>query len=263
MANLSLMEVTSASLSSVAITDGQLIVVTDTGDVYRDIGKSRIEMSRDIIIVDELPIAPLSGKVYLLTSDKSLYWYNSGWTEISAYELPTATTSTLGGIKVGNYLSISSGKLSVNLSSLRTALRPTKVATISVTSSSSYTNRAMSVNMASYSEADIDLILVHGSAGVNVQVSGAAAAVLLDTTTWSDVLSSTDTVRLTFTLQCRDGIYIKNVVAAPVNADATVVPVLSSGYLDSTTNNNKTITIHVNANSGYLQSGTEGEIWAR
>ena len=74
MANLSLREVAQSQLDQAPVIDGQLIVCTDTGSTYRDIGTRRIQISKDLEIVSSLPLAPLSNKIYYLRPD-SLYVY--------------------------------------------------------------------------------------------------------------------------------------------------------------------------------------------
>lgn len=75
MANLSLREVAQSQLDQAPVIDGQLIVCTDTGSTYRDIGTKRIQISKDLEIVSSLPLAPLSNKIYYLRPD-SLYVYS-------------------------------------------------------------------------------------------------------------------------------------------------------------------------------------------
>ncbi len=77
MANLSLREVAQSQLDLTPVIDGQLIVCTDTGSTYRDIGTNRIQISKDLEIVSSLPLAPLSNKIYFLRPD-SLYVYSGG-----------------------------------------------------------------------------------------------------------------------------------------------------------------------------------------
>mgnify|MGYP000090267604 CR=1 FL=1 len=48
MAKLSLREVTQSQLDSTPIVDGQMIVCKDTGNMYRDFGKTRVQTGRDI-----------------------------------------------------------------------------------------------------------------------------------------------------------------------------------------------------------------------
>ena len=54
MANLSLREVAQSQLDQAPVIDGQLIVCTDTGSTYRDIGTRRIKISKDLEIVSSL-----------------------------------------------------------------------------------------------------------------------------------------------------------------------------------------------------------------
>lgn len=77
MAKLSLREVVQSQLNKTPVIDGQLIVCTDTGSTYRDIGTKRIQISKDLEIVSSLPLAPLSDKIYYLRPDK-LYSYVGG-----------------------------------------------------------------------------------------------------------------------------------------------------------------------------------------
>lgn len=87
MAKLSLYEVNQAQLEQIPKIDGQLIVISDTGSIYRDIVVNgvvnRILIGNDIIAVDELPLAPISNKIYYLKPNK-LYTYNSGWVDLTS-----------------------------------------------------------------------------------------------------------------------------------------------------------------------------------
>lgn len=82
MANLFLYEVAQSQLSKVDIVDGQIIVCTDTGNVYRDLTDSRIPLGSGITAVTSLPLAPISDKLYLLKPNK-LYVYDGAWQQIS------------------------------------------------------------------------------------------------------------------------------------------------------------------------------------
>ena len=82
MANLFLYEVAQSQLSDVDIVDGQIIVCTDTGNVYRDLTDSRIPLGSGITAVTSLPLAPISDKLYLLKPNK-LYVYDGAWQQIS------------------------------------------------------------------------------------------------------------------------------------------------------------------------------------
>ena len=80
MAKLSLREITQSQLDSTPIVDGQLIICKDTGNMYRDFGKTRVQTGRDIEIVAELPLAPISGKIYALRSGEMWAYENGTWT---------------------------------------------------------------------------------------------------------------------------------------------------------------------------------------
>ena len=83
MANLSLFEATQSQLNSVPIINGQLVVCTDTGNFYRDLDGRRIALGNSVEKISSLPLAPLADKVYLLTTDHSLWYFNSEWIQIS------------------------------------------------------------------------------------------------------------------------------------------------------------------------------------
>lgn len=83
MANLSLREVNQSQLESAPIVDGQLIVCKDTGNMYRDFGKTRIQAGRDIEFVAELPLAPISGKIYALHTGEMWLYEGGDWTALN------------------------------------------------------------------------------------------------------------------------------------------------------------------------------------
>ena len=83
MANLSLREVNQSQLESTPIVDGQLIVCKDTGNMYRDFGKTRMCTGQDIEFVAELPLAPISGKVYALHTGEMWAYENGNWTSLN------------------------------------------------------------------------------------------------------------------------------------------------------------------------------------
>jgi len=85
MAKLSLVEITQSQLASTPIVSGQLVVATDTGNLYRDVGTYRIPVAQDVAIVTELPLAPLTNKMYLLNFSK-LYIYSSEWILLSDFD---------------------------------------------------------------------------------------------------------------------------------------------------------------------------------
>ena len=77
----------------------------------------------DYEIVQTLPSTGIKGTIYLVPSgsgspdsyDEYVY-VNNAWEKLgSAFTLPTASSSTLGGIKVGSRLSINNGVLSADM----------------------------------------------------------------------------------------------------------------------------------------------------
>lgn len=83
MANLSLREVNQSQLTLAPIVDGQIVFCRDTGNLYRDVGGSRVQVGRDIEIVAELPLAPISGKIYVLRSGEMWLYENGEWTRLN------------------------------------------------------------------------------------------------------------------------------------------------------------------------------------
>ena len=63
MSKLSLCEIQQSQLDKTPVVEGQLIICKDTGNMYRDFGKTRVQTGRDIEIVAELPLAPINGKI--------------------------------------------------------------------------------------------------------------------------------------------------------------------------------------------------------
>lgn len=78
MASLSLVEIKQSQLGATPIIAGQLVFVTDTGYIYKDDENTRVSIGKDVLIVDELPLAPISNRIYLLKPN-SLYIYDAGW----------------------------------------------------------------------------------------------------------------------------------------------------------------------------------------
>lgn len=89
MAKLSLFEVDNSRLNDVTKVDGQIIVVSDTGCVYKDTNNgdiiNRAPIGNDVIAVEELPLAPIPNKIYFLKPDK-LYTYDTEWVCITNFE---------------------------------------------------------------------------------------------------------------------------------------------------------------------------------
>lgn len=76
----------------------------------------------DYEIVQTLPASGVKGTIYLVPSSGSspdsydeYVYVNNAWEKLgSAFTLPTASSSTLGGIKVGSRLTITDGVLSAD-----------------------------------------------------------------------------------------------------------------------------------------------------
>lgn len=97
MANLSLRELNQSQLESAPIVDGQLIICKDTGNMYRDFGKTRIQAGRDIEFVAELPLAPINGKIYALRTGEMWAYENGTWTSMNP-ELERITNTQIDEI---------------------------------------------------------------------------------------------------------------------------------------------------------------------
>lgn len=91
MTYLSLTEASQSKLKDIPITDGQLIFCRDTGNFYKDDSASRQQMSSEFIVCSELPLAPLSNKLYLLMPN-TLCYFNGEWIELN--ESPVITRDT-------------------------------------------------------------------------------------------------------------------------------------------------------------------------
>lgn len=86
MAMVNFAQVASSELDQLPIIDGQVTVTTDTGEVFRDIGSSRLPLCVPLAIVSSLPLAPITGRLYLLTTDYTLHIYhNGGWRDVGIY----------------------------------------------------------------------------------------------------------------------------------------------------------------------------------
>lgn len=82
MALVSLIETSETHLPSIENIDGQLIFCKDTSNLFKDNGVTRQLMSSELVICDELPLAPISNKLYLVLPN-SLYVYNNEWLKIN------------------------------------------------------------------------------------------------------------------------------------------------------------------------------------
>lgn len=92
MVYLSLIEISQSKLKDVPITDGQLIFCSDTGNFYKDDNRQRIQMSSEFIVCSELPLAPISNKLYLLLPN-TLCFFNGQWVELN--ESPVVSKDTI------------------------------------------------------------------------------------------------------------------------------------------------------------------------
>jgi hypothetical protein len=83
MSKLSLCEIQQSQLDKTPVVEGQLIICKDTGNMYRDFGKTRVQTGRDIEIVAELPLAPINGKIYALRSGEVWLYEGGDWTALN------------------------------------------------------------------------------------------------------------------------------------------------------------------------------------
>ena len=106
------------------VENGSLLATTDTGEMYIDAGGNRVKLSD--VITDTYSnimnlVVPLTNKIYYATDTHQLFqatYTGQGntltWYELTGYSLPTASTNTLGGVKVdGTTIIINNGVISV------------------------------------------------------------------------------------------------------------------------------------------------------
>lgn len=161
MALLSIYRGTQAEVSKRPVSDGALLFATDTKKIYLDKGSSRVEMSSlqdlsDYITNEELTEglatkAPLShshttaqvtgldsalagkaatGHTHAAATDASAGFMSAADKEkldgiasgANKYTLPTASSSTLGGVKTGANITNSSGTISLTKANVTAAL---------------------------------------------------------------------------------------------------------------------------------------------
>lgn len=105
-AKLSLIELDSQSkVEQVPIINGQLIIANDTGNIYRDIEGNRISVGRDVITVNELPLAPILQKIYFLQTEKKFYIYiDSKWVEITGNQTSSQSDWNENNPDSSNYI---------------------------------------------------------------------------------------------------------------------------------------------------------------
>lgn len=102
MSTLSLFEITQSQLSQTPIIPGQLVFCNDTGNFYRDIENSRIPLSRDIVYVNTLPLAPLSDKIYFVKPNR-LYIFDdieSDWVWLNEQFEPIISADSISSFPV-------------------------------------------------------------------------------------------------------------------------------------------------------------------
>lgn len=95
-------QTTEDKLPQIEVVDGQIIVCTDSGFLYRDTKDGRIRVGTEIEIVDELPGAPINLHFYYSKADRDLFFYDDGWANVSENELQVLG----GGNSVGVTLAI-------------------------------------------------------------------------------------------------------------------------------------------------------------
>ena len=93
MRYLSLTEASQSQLSNIPIIDGQLIFCGDTGNFYKDDATTRNKMSSDLVVCSELPLAPITNKLYLLLPNTLCFFNNGEWVELN--ESPVVTKNTI------------------------------------------------------------------------------------------------------------------------------------------------------------------------
>jgi len=104
--NVTNMDTVANSIASVNTVATNIADINNFTDVYR------VASTDPTTSLDE-------GDLFYDTTFNVLKYYNgTSWVTIAGYSLPTASASTLGGIKVGSGLSISSGTLSADIAGL-------------------------------------------------------------------------------------------------------------------------------------------------
>lgn len=107
MAELSLYECSKENLPKVPITNGQLVVCTDTGDFYRDTETKRIPLGTSVITTSVLPLSPIQNRLYLVNGTELWLFTGSEWVQINEVPKFLITARTMTDFpKIGNVLCI-------------------------------------------------------------------------------------------------------------------------------------------------------------
>lgn len=77
MANFALLRGTLSKINDVAVKDGQMLLASDTSDLFFDVGTNRVHIT-DVVKVDALPEVAnaVSGKMYYVTGSNTLSYFN-------------------------------------------------------------------------------------------------------------------------------------------------------------------------------------------
>ena len=128
-----------------------------------DLGKNELQNA----VVQNLatankPASPVTGQIYYDTTIRDLRVYNEAdgaWENVGQYSLPTASTSTKGGVIIdGSTIGIASGTISVKNLGITTA----KIAADAVTAAK------IADNAISEEHLDVTAITGHGNLGANL-----------------------------------------------------------------------------------------------
>ena len=78
---------------SASIQNGNLYVSEDTKRLFFDLNGNRIKIT-DIVFLDERPLIGISGKLYVIKSDNSLWIFEDTWKQLNS--------SSSGSVNVDN-----------------------------------------------------------------------------------------------------------------------------------------------------------------
>lgn len=97
MAKLTLREINQSQLDTTPVVDGQLLICLDTGNMYRDTATGRVHTSSDIEIVNDLPLAPLANKIYLLMPSQLYICLGGEWVRLNDDSIMSGSTESANG----------------------------------------------------------------------------------------------------------------------------------------------------------------------